>query len=338
MNVQPKNAPTVASSTTPSPEAQSARERAIAKLTQPSPVPNPTQVSPEEMGAVKASNSEGQSNKSESPQKTESSAPEATKTEEKSDSEPLSTQYAILARKEKALRAKVQAQEQALKAERDAIAKKAAELEAKEKEYQTNYIPKSKLSEDTITTLLEAGITYDQITEMALNQSQVQTDPQTKLALQRLEAQIKSQAEAQERQAKMIQEEQTRQYQQAVNQIRSETRAIVNSDPDFETIKATNSVDDVVELIEKTFKEDGVLITVEEAAREVEEYLVDQALKIAQLKKIQQRLQPKSTPSAQKQVNTQQQPQLKTLTNDLGAAKPLTAKERAILAFKGQLK
>ena len=63
-------------------------------------------------------------------------------------------------------------------------------------------------------------------------------------------------------------------------------------------------------------------------------------MKLAQLKKIQQRLQPKSQPSAQKQESSskQQDQPIKTLTNSVGVARSLTAKERAILAFKGELK
>lgn len=336
MNVIPKGAPAVNT-----PAGTSARDRAIATLNaannpQP-PVPNPSQVSPEELTAVKAASSEGQSNSNESSssQKDEATTPKA------AEPDPLSSQYAILARKEKALRAKVQAQENALKAKEEAIAKREAEIEAKSKSYETDYIPKSKLSEDTITTLLEAGITYDQITQMALNQGQTQVDPQTKLAIQRLEAQVKAQEEAYKQAQKQAQEAQTQQYQQAVAQIRNEATNLVNSDPNFETIQAAGAIDDVVELIESTFKADGVLLTVEEAATEVENYLMEKALKFSQLKKIQQRLQSKSQPSTPKQETEEpKQPpaQLKTLTNSVGVARSLTAKERAILAFKGELK
>lgn len=341
MNVTPKGQPAPVS-----PPGASARDRAIAKLTAPIDQTPPPAVEPahvaavaaqEEVKAVKAPTSEGQSNQSESQ---ETKSPEATE-QKSNDSEPLSSQYAILARKEKALRAKVQAQEAAIKAKEEAIAKREAEIAEKMKSYDTDYISKSKLSEDTITTLLEAGITYDQITQMALDQGQSQQDPQTKLAIQRLEAQVKAQEEAQRRAEKAAQDAQTQQYQQAVSQIRNEARTLVSNDPNFETIKATNSVDDVVELIESTFKNDGVLLTVEEAANEVENYLAEQAYKLAQLKKIQQRLQPKSQPLAEKQESStklQQEQPIKTLTNSVGVARSLTAKERAILAFKGQLK
>ncbi len=99
---------------------------------------------------------------------------------------------------------------------------------------------------------------------------------------------------------------------------------------------------DVVDLIEKTFKEDGILLTEDEAAQQVEDYLTEEAYKLANLKKIQKRLQTSSaststsaTPAKSAETPKQSQP-MKTLTNAVGTSRQLTSKERAILAFKGE--
>ena len=81
-------------------------------------------------------------------------------------------------------------------------------------------------------------------------------------------------------------ESQTSSYNAALKQIERDTQSLVSTDPEtYEMIKSTGSVKDVVELIEATYKEEGRLMTVEEAAQEVEEYLADEAWKLAQTKK-----------------------------------------------------
>ncbi len=115
---------------------------------------------------------------------------------------------------------------------------------------------------------------------------------------------------------------------------------MVNSDPQFETIKATESVQDVVELIESTFHEGldddhpkGTVLTVEEAAQIVEDYLADEAEKLARLSKIQKRLAPKeqTPPKQDSSVQPQRQP---TLTNGMTGApkREYSQRQRAMFA------
>ena len=316
--------------------AQSARDRAIARLTTPPaqehPVSNPSQVAPEDLSAIQAPSSEGQNNIDEAT--TSQSQEVQAKDKEK---ELLSTQYAQLARREKALYAKAQARERAI-AEREAsIQAREEAIKAKDAEYQSKYVPKERLSQDTINVLLENGLTYDQITQQFLTQ-QTQ-DPATKLALQRLESQLRAQEEAREADRKAAQEAQSAQYQQALKQIRSDAAELVAEDSRFEAIKATRSIGDVVELIEETFKQDGRVMSVEEACREVEDHLVEKLSQYSQINKIQQRLKAAQSASSPKQPGQSSQPQQPkpTLTNAVGTSKKLSAKERAILAFKGEL-
>lgn len=312
----------------------SAKERAIAKFNsngQSSPVANPSQVAIEELSAIKAP-SEGQNNTSEdtSPEKKAASS-EAEKQPAK-DEAPLSAQYAQLARKEKALRAKVQeikAQEATFKAQEEqnkSLQERIAKLESLEK----------KLSEDPFSVLLDRGITYDQLTQRALNAPSPE-EVVAKSNYDKLQAQIAKIQEAQENSAKLFAEQQTQQYNQAVNQIRGQAKQLIESDANFETVKETNSIEDVVDLIKQTFEKDGVLMTVEEAALAVEEHLVEEAMKLARLSKIQQRMKPATQPSAPKQPDETKQQPTKTLTNAVTSSRALTSKERAILAFNGKL-
>jgi uncharacterized protein YhaN len=116
------------------------------------------------------------------------------------------------------------------------------------------------------------------------------------------------------------------------------------SDERFELTRLEGAEARVVSLIEATYKEDGVLLTEEEAAQEIEAYLEERALKVAQSKKIKTKLAPapeaaleKPSPTSPKQHN------ITTLTRSIeqGSSKSLSDKDRtarAIAAFKSQLK
>jgi len=320
----------VQSGTNPSSAQLDTRARAIAILQgqqNNTPVPNPSQVSPEEAGALTHGVNTGQSNTSVVEAPPEAPTPKETTQPDKA---PLSSQYAQLARQEKAIRAKanqIRTQEAAIRAREDAV-------KAKEAEMQTQYIPKDRIAKDPLKVLLEQGYSSDQITQMLLNAP----DPaqqQQQLVIEELRSEIKALRDGQETANKAFQDNQTQSYNQALQAIRVETKQLVSNNDQFEAINATNSHEDVVELIEKTFKKDGVLLTVEDAAQAVEDYLVEEAIKIAKLNKIQAKLRPAAPPPAPQQP---QKPQTKTLTNTMGTNRSLTAKERAILAFKGELK
>lgn len=347
MNIQPKAGPAVLtppSATTNSSAAAEAKARAVAMLTgansapqqaQTHPVSNPTSISPEEASLVRKSSesvNSGQDHPIESPKEAPAETAES--------SEPsLSDKYAMLARREKALRAKAQAQEQAIKAREAALVEREAKLSQQQPSSQfdeSKYVPRDRLAKDPLSALVEAGLTSDQITELLLNAPKADDLSRDKTVLE-LKAELKAIRDAQEKAHKASEDRQHQSYQQAINQIRLETKNLVSSDPEFETIKETGSIDDVVDLIKQTFDKDGILLTVEEAAREVESYLIEEATKLTKIKKIQQRLnQSAKPPEAAKPVS--QPTGAKTLTNNMGVARQLSARERAILAAKGELK
>jgi hypothetical protein len=339
MNVIPKGAPAPApQNTQPTQSQQSARDRAINLISKSTPIPvNPNAISPEDISAVTSQTVT--KDISETPK-----SPEATKSQPKE--EPLSSQFAVLARKEKALRQKAQQLEAQSKAKEADFLKQKAAWEAdqakKDAEYQSKYIPKDRLTNDTINALLESGLTYDQITQAFLSQP----NPQ-EAQLRDLQRKIDERAAATETSIldkinKQVQENQAAQVQQALHQMQQDTDLLLKSDPEtYEAIIATGSRRDVVDLVKKTFDEDGILISVEDAAKEVEEYLIEEAAKLSQLKKIQRRNtpQPKAAVSQQTTQQTKQPQTLKTLSNAIGTPSgKLSAKERAILAFKGELK
>lgn len=362
MKVTPVHSPHAiaqAQSTGTNPEA---RARAIAKLTggnttntpkaaqpainaQVEAVANPNQVSLEELSAVKAPTQTTETivestDSIEATAAETTDAPETTKEEQPKVDPTLSRQFAQLARQEKALRAKAQQQAQEFKQREEAIKAREAAL-SQTKPDLSNYIPKDTLKTDPLRVLADAGLSYEELTQQILTQQP--RDPRTEAHIVRLEAKLADLEAKAETSAKTYQEQQQQQYQQAVKQITMDVKQLVSKDPNFETIKSTNSIKDVVELIETTYKEDGHLMTVEEAAQEVEEYLVEEAMKLTNIDKIKKRMaaanasKPKSevkTPATQ----TQTQPTMKTLTNATASQRQLSPRERAELAFRGELK
>jgi hypothetical protein len=295
---------------------------------------NPNNVSAEELGAIQTP--KPQENKQ---LHTDEQAQPQEPVEPTAQTQPDS-QYQILARKEKALRAQAQQQSQELKAARDAIKAEKAELERLKAEYSQNYVSKTALKQQTLQALADAGVSYEEVTAKQIDEANI--SPSMQGHLKRLEertVKAEQQLEEMRRQATGQQDEA---YKAAVRQIQSDVTKLVNSDPAFETIKATRSVKDVVELIEATFKEDGELLSVEDAAQMVEDHLLAEVDKLTRIDKIKKRLNlpPATVASTQtQQPNARQQPQtMKTLTNATSSQRQLSPKERAILAFEGKLK
>ncbi len=317
--------------------AAQARAKAIAMLTgnqaQATPVANPSNISAEEMQGTNAA-----------PKQTletavaESQGDPSEAVTQPDKEEPLSTQYAALARKEKALRANVLRQEQTFKQREQALAQREAEIARQPSTSQvdpTKFVSIEELKRNAYGVLQKNGINYDQISTQALNAESPEFQEIQRVANEMRE-EIKQLREEAGTSRKTFEEQQTQAYQQAVGQIREEASQLVDSDPEFEMTKTTNSVDDVVELITRTHKETGKLLTVEQAARAIEEDLLAEVDKISATKKFQARLASAKSPSAQtKQPNSQAAPQMKTLTNDVQSTRPLNARERALLAFSG---
>lgn len=129
-------------------------------------------------------------------------------------------------------------------------------------------------------------------------------------------------------------------YDGAIKQVRSKVDALVASDERFELTRLEGKQAKVVDYIETTYKEDGVLLTEEEAAQEIEAYLEERALKVAQSKKIQTKLAPAPVAAQEKPSPQSQQPHtIKTLTRSIdqqAAPKGDTERDRvarAVAAF-----
>lgn len=241
------------------------------------------------------------------------------------------------ARKERQIRQ----MQKALQAEKAAWQK---ERQTQEQEYKTNYISKNRVKEDPLSVLSEAGISMEELNTILMNAPN-SNDP----TVRALRAEMKAIKDAQVAQQTATEQAQNQQYEQAVKQIGNEAKLLIDSDPEFETIKGEGMHEAVVELIVETWNTENRLMDVREAALEVENYLVDQGVKFSKYGKVQAKQKPvdtaAQTPAEQKTPTKKQEPvsvQLKTLTNSMPTSPSKKTAEaerkaRAIAAFQGKL-
>lgn len=339
--------PTSSNQTSLTARAVQAFNQAGAQQAQQHPVPNPSQISPEDVGAIRSNTSEDERSLETEGQATQeaSEAPQEaiTKPTEQQDSD--SRRFAQMARREKELRIRAQKQDEALRAREAALTAKEQELSSKYKTDYNGYYSKDQIKQNYLQVLVDSGVPIEEAVQQLVNTSNQPRDIRTEATITELRQQIQELKTANEDSKKSQIEAQNQQYQAAVKQIRTDVSKLVYTDPTFETIKATNSIKDVVELITETYNKDGVLLSIEDAANQVEDYLVDEAMKLTKLQKIQKKYaessaksKPTSTPSQTQGTGPKQTQQMKTLTNAVASSRPLSARERALLAFKGELK
>lgn len=236
----------------------------------------------------------------------------------------------------KALEAFAQKERQLRKMQTELQAEK-QRLESESVKYKTDYLPKSRLQEDPLSVLAEMGYDTEKLSQLLLDAPNA-NDPTVRMFQQKIKALEEKQNAAEKRAVEATQA----QYDQAKRQIANEAKILVDSSPDYETIKSAGMHDAVTEWIVATFEETGVLMDVAEAAQQIEEKLVNEGLKYAAIPKVQKRMQPAE--SAQKQPAQSTQPQIKTITQNLTqqtSGKSMTNAEkraRAIAAFNGTLK
>ena len=345
-------------------EKASARERAIKALIGGPQVQNNNQVSPEEVSVVTQQNhSENQPSSSESiSQNTNSAAPvtqesqaestasaqaasEATSNAAAPKAPSLDAERAHLARKERALRMRELELRRREEAARAQLQPKEQQVPARQEFDSSAYISKEELKKNPFKALVDLGITYDQVTQEALNapsSETIQLMQELKSVREELAA-IKADSDSTK---KGWEQAQQANYQQAIKQMQVEVSNFVKGNDEFEMINATRSSKDVVDLIERTYNEEGYIMSIEDAAKAVEDYLTEESLRIAKTKKISGKLAPapaqtpvQATPKQESPSNQpQKSPAQKTLTNAMSTTRPLTARERAKLAFEGKLK
>lgn len=254
--------------------------------------------------------------------------------------QPGADRLAIIARKEQALRQ----QQLALKAEREAMQGDKGSREAERAELERLRAREKRLAEDPYSVMLEQGMTADQVAAKLLNQP----NPADQRVLL-LEQELKALKAANEKTSTKVDEQATAQRDAAIKQIDADVKMLVDADPQFETIKARNAQAAVTALIvdiydngdpaDPTNRPAGTMLSNEEAAQIIEDFLLEEAMTLAQLPKVQTKLGAKQAALqeelAKKPVQPAKQPGPATLSNRMtpSTTKTLTWAERRARAI-----
>lgn len=235
---------------------------------------------------------------------------------------------AQLARREKALRAEKR-QMQSIKEELAALKSQLGQKPVDERSIR------EQLKQDFLKDPTSFGLTYEDIGNRYLKQPSPEEQQ-----MAALKAEIEALKGESKKALDQVAEQQTKAYQDAVKQISREVNLLVDSNAAFETVKAAEAQSAVVAHIEAVYKEEGIVLSAEEAAQEVEEVLLEQAVSFAKLQKVQSRLAPAPQKTEAAQAGSQA-PKTPTLSRDAMSAssKPLTAAERrarAIAVLQGK--
>tara|TARA_R100000664_G_scaffold18085_1_gene27085 strand:- start:887 stop:1759 length:873 start_codon:yes stop_codon:yes gene_type:complete len=250
---------------------------------------------------------------------------------EKSDD--FSRKFAALSRREKEIRAK--------EAEYD---KRIAELEerlgsfGKKPEPEPELPIEYRLKKDPLRALEDIGLSYDKLTELALNDGKLTPEMQMRLMREELEGGYKKKFE--ELENRLLEKERSdeqRRYDDIQRGFQNEIEDFVESNPDrYELIQANEANDIIYDVIEEHYNDTGRILDIEEAAEAVESYLEEEAEKLLSLGKLRSKF---GIENDFEQEESPRQSQV-TLSNAMSAqanervAKKLSDEESKALAAK----
>lgn len=225
---------------------------------------------------------------------------EETKTPEalavKEETLTLSPQMAALARKEQ----KFRQQELEVKKREEALAAREAKIAHLEE--------MDKRLEAKDYSDFEKKVPYDEYTNYLINKEN-QLTPEQK-AIKELSDKVNGVENAHK-------EDISQRFEAAVNERRSDVKSLVESNPEFSSIKELQAEEAVVAHILSTWEHDEIDLSPEEAAKEVEEILLERASKFSSLSKLKKQLDPNEA-SDKKTLPPLKAP-IKTITNNMSA-------------------
>ncbi len=234
-------------------------------------------------------------------------------TKEAEATQPLSPQFAELAKRRRAL----QLQERALKEREKALESLGT---------GSDRIELAKLKSSPLSVLQEAGVMgdefYNQLTEHLLAN---QEDGKYRA----LEAKL---AAIEQGVDKKFTDRETQAEQQALAEMKRDAQSLLAKDDTYELVRETRSIPDVMKLIERTYRETGEVLEVSEALKLVEDHLFEKTNKLANLNKIKSQFIQQAPPAPP----PKQQIGMRTLKNTDTAPIASSRRARALAAALGQ--
>jgi len=203
-----------------------------------------------------------------------------------SSQDQFASKFAALSRKEKALRER----ESEYESKFEEMERRLQEYEDKNKEPEVDW--EHMLRNDPLKALEEAGLGYDKLTELALNDGRLTPDMQMAAMREEIEGDYRRKFEdLEERLSAKEEAEQEDYYNHVQENFQDEIGDFVRQNgEEYELIGASEADGLVYDVIEEHYNDTGRILDIKDAADAVESYLEDEAGKLMKLKKVSSRL------------------------------------------------
>lgn len=233
--------------------------------------------------------------------------------------DPLSPKFAALARKEQEAVRKLQAAkalEQQIKTEREALAAERAKVDEFNK----------LLKDDPMEAMRRGGITYEQLTQIQLNNGMVTPEMRAKQLQDRIDAVEAAQRKKDEDAKEALKAQAIAEEQELVKDFQAQIgEHIKTGSAKYPLTNLYNRADMVYYVIDQHFLQTKEIMEIPKAAEIVEKHLRDEVKKAESILKPEPQIPPakaaKRFAPPENQENWVEKP-LKTLTNDVVAAPP----------------
>lgn len=218
----------------------------------------------------------------------------------------LAPKFAALSRKERELRA----QERQLKQREEEFQRKSTSTE---QDIKSKYMDPEEFKRNPWKVITDAGFTFEQLAEMALNQGK----PTPEMLLKESERTTQERLDAWEKKlAEKDAAEKAQREAQVIENYKNQIAQFVNSNNEYELIRVNEASELVFEVINAHHEQTGQILEFKVACDAVEEQLLEEAKKYLPLSKIKGLL----TPQSQVEATPKKQPV--TLSNTSAAQVP----------------
>ena len=206
--------------------------------------------------------------------------------EDGSSQDKFASKFAALSRKEKALRDR----EAEYESKFEEMERRLAEYETQSQEPEVDW--EQLLRRDPLKALEEAGLGYDKLTELALNDGKLTPDMQMSAMREEIERDYRRKFEDLEERLQAKEEAEAEEYYNSVQEnFQHEIGNFINENNEaYELINASEADTLVYDVIEEHYNETGRILDLKDAADAVESYLEEEAGKLMKLKKLSGRL------------------------------------------------
>jgi hypothetical protein len=169
---------------------------------------------------------------------------------------------------------------------------------------------------------IENDVPYDAYTNYLIEKSAGSSPEQDEI--KQLRSDVKSMQDAQK-------SDLDRRFEAAVQQRREAIKTIIESNPEFSSVKELDAAEHVVQHIIDTFEEEGVELTPEQALQDVENVIVKRAQKWSGLTKVRPKEEPKKEEvkvESKRELPPLKKPAVTTITNSMAATGDLKSTKR----------